>query len=118
MLHSKSSAISDLLAGSGTVLARTVEALNRVNRVLSDDNIQAFTGTLSDIHAITTEARQRKQLFADADTALTKIDNAADSITKLSDNANGMMSGDGRARCTTPPMRPSRSRTPRRRPRA
>jgi phospholipid/cholesterol/gamma-HCH transport system substrate-binding protein len=96
VLHSKSSAISDLLAGSGTVLARTVEALNRVNRVLSDDNIQAFTGTLSDIHAITTEARQRKQLFADADTALTKIDSAADSITKLSDNANGMMSGDGR----------------------
>jgi phospholipid/cholesterol/gamma-HCH transport system substrate-binding protein len=96
VLHSKSSAISDLLAGSGTVLARTVEALNRVNRVLSDDNIQQFTGTLSDIHAITTEARQRKQLFADADTALTKIDSAADSITKLSDNANGMMSGDGR----------------------
>jgi phospholipid/cholesterol/gamma-HCH transport system substrate-binding protein len=64
--------------------------------VLSDDNIKEFTGTLDDVHAITTELRQRKQLFADADTALKRIDAAADSITKLSDNANGMMSGDGR----------------------
>src|SRR5665213_3309413 len=74
ILHSKSSAFSDLLSNSGTVLASTVEALNRVNRVLSDDNIKQFSGTLDDIHAITTEARTRKQLFADADTALKKID--------------------------------------------
>jgi phospholipid/cholesterol/gamma-HCH transport system substrate-binding protein len=78
------------------VLASTVEALNRVNRVLSDDNIKQFSGTLDDIHAITTEARTRKQLFADADTALKKIDDTAASIQRLSDNANGMMSGDGR----------------------
>jgi phospholipid/cholesterol/gamma-HCH transport system substrate-binding protein len=96
VLHSKSSAFSDLLSNSGTVLASTVEALNRVNRVLSDDNIKQFSGTLDDIHAITTEARTRKQLFADADTALKKIDDTAASIQRLSDNANGMMSGDGR----------------------
>ena len=96
ILHSKSSAFSDLLSNSGTVLASTVEALNRVNRVLSDDNIKQFSGTLDDIHAITTEARTRKQLFADADTALKKIDDTAASIQRLSDNANGMMSGDGR----------------------
>jgi phospholipid/cholesterol/gamma-HCH transport system substrate-binding protein len=96
VLHSKSSAFSDLLSNSGTVLASTVEALNRVNRVLSDDNIKQFSGTLDDIHTITTALRERKQLFADADTALVKIDAAASSIQKLSDNANGMMSSDGR----------------------
>jgi phospholipid/cholesterol/gamma-HCH transport system substrate-binding protein len=96
ILHSKSSAFSDLLSNSGTVLASTVEALNRVNRVLSDDNIKQFSGTLDDIHSITTEMRARKQLFADADTALKKIDDTATSIQRLSDNANGMMSGDGR----------------------
>jgi phospholipid/cholesterol/gamma-HCH transport system substrate-binding protein len=96
VLHSKSSAFSDLLSNSGTVLASTVEALNRVNRVLSDDNIKQFSGTLDDIHAITTEVRARKQLFADADTAVKNIDTAAQSIQKLSDNANGMMNGDGR----------------------
>jgi phospholipid/cholesterol/gamma-HCH transport system substrate-binding protein len=96
VLHSKSSAFSDLLSNSGTVLASTVEALNRVNRVLSDDNIKQFSGTLEDIHSITSELRARKQLFADADTALKKIDDTATSIQRLSDNANGMMSGDGR----------------------
>ena len=96
VLHSKASAFSDLLSNSGTVLASTVEALNRVNRVLSDDNIKQFTGTLDDIHAITTAARERRQLFADSDTAFKNINTAAQSIQKLSDNANGMMSGDGR----------------------
>ena len=96
VLGSRTSAMSNLLSSGGTVLASTVEALNRVNRVLSDENIKQFNGTIDDIHAITTEARQRKALFADADTAIKNIDTAAQSIQKLSDNANGMMSGDGR----------------------
>ena len=35
-------ALSDLLEGGGTVLARTVEALDRVNKILSDKNIATF----------------------------------------------------------------------------
>jgi phospholipid/cholesterol/gamma-HCH transport system substrate-binding protein len=96
VLHSRPSAISDLLSGGGTVLARTVEALNRVNRVLSDDNIHAFSGTLQDVQAVADEARKEKRLFADADQALKNIDATASSIKSLSDNTNGMMSSDGR----------------------
>ena len=96
VLHTRSSALSDLLAGGSTVLAQTVEALNRVNRVLSDDNIKRFTNTLDDVQTVTAEIRRRKQLFADADKAITDIDATAQSIQKLSDNANGLMSGDGR----------------------
>jgi phospholipid/cholesterol/gamma-HCH transport system substrate-binding protein len=95
VIGSQSSAMSNLLANGNTVLTLTVNALNRVNRVLSDNNIQQFSGTLEDIHAITTEARNRKQLFADADKALVNIDTAAQSITKLSNNANGLVSGNG-----------------------
>ncbi len=96
VLYSRSSAISDLLAGSGTVLASTVEALNRVNRVLSDDNIKSFGATLDNIQAISAEARQRKQLFADADQAVKSIDTTAGSLQKLSDNADSLVNGDGR----------------------
>jgi phospholipid/cholesterol/gamma-HCH transport system substrate-binding protein len=96
VLYSHSSTISDLLAGGGTVLASTAEALGRVNRVLSDDNIKTFTAAIHDVQAITAEARRRKQLFADADQAIKNIDSAAQSIQKLSDNANGLVSGDGR----------------------
>jgi phospholipid/cholesterol/gamma-HCH transport system substrate-binding protein len=96
VLNSRPSAISDLLSGGGTVLAATAQALNRVNRVLSDENISSFTGTLKDIQAVAAEARRRKELFADADQAVKNIDDAAQSIKKLSDNTNGMMDTDGR----------------------
>ncbi|HEX4198301.1 MAG TPA: MlaD family protein [Caulobacteraceae bacterium] len=96
ILHSQSSAISNLLQGGGTVLVSVQEALRRVNEVLSDDNIKKISGTLDDISAITAEARKRKQLFADADQALKSIDTTAGSIQRLSDNANGLLNGDGK----------------------
>ena len=86
VLGSRTSAMSNLLSSGGTVLASTVEALNRVNRVLSDENIKQFNGTIDDIHAITTEARQRKALFADADTAIKNIDTAGASTQSTAQN--------------------------------
>ena len=38
-LRTQRSTLSDLLEGGGTVLTRTVEPMDRVNRVLSDQNI-------------------------------------------------------------------------------
>jgi phospholipid/cholesterol/gamma-HCH transport system substrate-binding protein len=96
ILHSQASALSSLLQGGGTVLVSVQEALHRVNEVLSDDNIKKISGTLDDINAITAEARKRKQLFADADQALKNFDTTASSITRLSDNANGLLNGDGK----------------------
>ena len=96
ILHSQQSAISNLLQGGGTVLVSVQEALHRVNEVLSDDNIKKISDTLDNINAITAEARKRKQLFADADTALKSIDTTAGSIQRLSDNANGLLNGDGK----------------------
>jgi phospholipid/cholesterol/gamma-HCH transport system substrate-binding protein len=96
ILQSKSSALSDLLEGSGTVLAATVDALNRVNRVLSDDNIKTLSASLHDIQAVTAEANKRKQLFADADTALKSIDETSASIKQLSDSSQQLVNGDGK----------------------
>ena len=66
LLRSQRSAISDLLEGGGTVLTRTIEALDRVNRVLSDQNIKTFSAALSDTQAVTAELRERKSIVADA----------------------------------------------------
>ena len=96
ILQSKSSALSDLLEGSGTVLAATVDALNRVNRVLSDDNIKTLTASIHDIQAVTAEARKRKQLLADADETLKSIDATSESIKKLSDSSQTLVNGDGK----------------------
>jgi phospholipid/cholesterol/gamma-HCH transport system substrate-binding protein len=96
VLHSQRSAISDLLAGGGTVLTRTIEALDRVNRVLSDQNIKTFSASLSDVQAVTAELRERKALIADAQSAIQRIDEASGELTGLMKSARQMVDGDGR----------------------
>jgi phospholipid/cholesterol/gamma-HCH transport system substrate-binding protein len=96
VIRSQRSTLSDLLEGGGTVLTRTIEALDRVNRVLSDQNIKKFSAALDDAQAITAEVRQRKAIIADAQKALQDIDAAAQQITKLTADSNDMLNGDGR----------------------
>ncbi len=96
VIKSQRSALSDLLQGGGTVLTRTIEALDRVNRVLSDENVKTFSAALSDVQAITAEARERKAIIADAQKALQNIDAAAAEITELSKSTKGLVDTDGK----------------------
>jgi len=96
IIHGQPGAFSALLSGGGTVLASAAEALSRINKILSDQNIQHFSDTLSDVKTVADRVRKEKQLFADADKSIKDIDAAADSIKQLSDNANGLLSGDGK----------------------
>ena len=95
-LRTQRSALSDLLEGGGTVLTRTVEALDRVNRVLSDQNIQTFSTALTDAQSVTAELKARKALIADAESALKNIDTAAAEIATLSKSAQGLVDTDGK----------------------
>src|SRR6185369_4983927 len=88
VLHSQRSTISDLLEGGGTVLTRTIEALDRVNRVLSDQNIKTFSASLSDVQSVTAELRERKAIIADAQSAIQRLDAAAGEIQELSHTTN------------------------------
>jgi len=97
VIRSQRSALSDLLEGGGTVLTRTIEALDRVNRVLSDQNIKTFSAMVSDSQAVTSELRQRKAIIADAQKAIQDIDAAAQQATKVTADADQMLNGDGRA---------------------
>jgi phospholipid/cholesterol/gamma-HCH transport system substrate-binding protein len=96
VLRSQRSTISDLLEGGGTVLTRTIEALDRVNRVLSDQNIKTFSATLSDAQAITAELRERRAIVADAQKALQSIDAATREIQQLAASSRGLVEEDGR----------------------
>ncbi len=96
ILKSQRSALADLLEGGGTVLTRTIEALDRVNRVLSDKNIQTFSATLSDAQAVTAEIRERKEIIADAQKLIQDLDAAtlhADGILK---STQGLVDGDAK----------------------
>ena len=96
VLQSQPSPISELLSGSGTVLAQTVDALNRVNRVLSDDNIRSFSTTLKNVEALSTELEARKGMFEQLEQALTKANAAIDEYQKLGASARQLVEGDGR----------------------
>ncbi len=96
VIRSQRSTLSDLLEGGGTVLSRTVEALDRVNKVLSDQNVKVFSAALSDTQAVTAELRERKAVIADAQKALQSIDTAAQSITALGQSGQNLVEGDGR----------------------
>ncbi len=96
VIRSQNSALSDLLQGGGTVLTRTIEALDRVNKVLSDENVKTFTAALNDVQAITAEARERKAIIADAQKALQNIDAAALEIGELSRSTKTLVDTDGK----------------------
>jgi phospholipid/cholesterol/gamma-HCH transport system substrate-binding protein len=96
VIRSQKSTLSDLIEGGGTVLQRSIEALDRVNRVLSDQNIDQVTGMLKDMHSLTTELNSRKQVIADADKALQDLDVTLQRATKLEESANGLVDGDGK----------------------
>ena len=95
-IYAKGSTISDLLAGGGTMIQKAVEALNRVNQVLSDGNIQKFNGIMGDVQSVTGELRARKQIIGDADKALVSAGQAADQIKTFAKSGQGLLDADGK----------------------
>jgi len=100
VIQSKPGALSDLLSGGGTLVARAVESLNRVNQVLSDTNIRRFSDTMDNIRDVTGELRKRKEIIADADHAIVSADAAAVQITALAKSAQGLVDTNGKQSLT------------------
>jgi phospholipid/cholesterol/gamma-HCH transport system substrate-binding protein len=96
VIRSQRSALSDLLEGGGTVLTRTIEALDRVNRVLSDQNIKTFSAALSDAQAVTAELKKRKEIIGDAQKALQDADVAIQQVAQLAKSSQDLVDTDGR----------------------
>lgn len=97
VIQSQPSPIAELLSGSGTVLAQTVDALNRINRVLSDDNIRSFSASLKNVEAITAEFEARKGMLEQLEQALTRANSAIAEYERLGVSTRELVEGDGRA---------------------
>jgi len=95
-IQAQAGGLSSLLAGGGAVMKSAADALARVNRVLSDENIQKITAVIGDVQAVTAELRERKAIIADAQHALQTADQAAARIRDLASNAQGLVNGDAR----------------------
>jgi phospholipid/cholesterol/gamma-HCH transport system substrate-binding protein len=95
VIRTQRSTLSDLLEGGGTVLTRAIEALDRVNRVLSDQNVKTFSAALADTQAVTAELRQRKELIGDLQKSIRSIDAAAQDIDAVAKSGKTLLDGDG-----------------------
>lgn len=96
VIQSQPSPIAELLSGSGTVLAQTVDALNRINRVMSDDNIRSFSSTLKNVETLSNELEARKGMFVQLEQALTKANEAVSEYQQLGADARRLVNTDGR----------------------
>lgn len=95
VIQSQPSPIAELLSGSGTVLAQTVDALNRINRVLSDDNIRSFSSSLRSVETITAEFAARKGLLEELEKALVSANAAIAEWQQLGASARRIVETDG-----------------------
>ena len=100
VIQSQPSPIAELLSGSGTVLAQTMDALNRINRVLSDDNVRSFSTSLRNVEALTTELEARKGMFEDLETALESANAAIAEYQALGADARRLINTDGQEAIT------------------
>ena len=96
VIQSQPSPIAELLSGSGTVLAQTVDALNRINRVLSDDNIRSFSTSVKNVEALTTELEARKGMLQELEQAIASANRAIQEWERLGASARQVVEGDGR----------------------
>jgi len=95
VLQSQPSPIAELLSGSGTVLAQTVDALNRINRVLSDENIRSFSVSVRNIESLSTELEARKGMFSELEQALVRANAAMAEYQALGESARRLIETDG-----------------------
>jgi len=96
VIQSQPSPIAELLSGSGTVLAQTVDALNRINRVLSDDNVRSFSTTLKNFESLSTELEARKGMLQQLEQALTRANSAVAEYEALAVSTRSIIEGDGK----------------------
>jgi phospholipid/cholesterol/gamma-HCH transport system substrate-binding protein len=96
VIRTKEGALESLLQGGGDVLTRTVEALDRINQLLSNQNIASVSATLKDVRAIADEVKSQKQILGDLDQTIKSLDQTSQHIQQLADSSNQLLNGEGK----------------------
>jgi phospholipid/cholesterol/gamma-HCH transport system substrate-binding protein len=96
VIHTKADVFSNLLAGGGDVVQRAVETLDRVNRILSDDNIKSLTQTVNNFRDVSAELSKRKAIIDDAQKTVEDADSTLVQVRELAKSSNGLVNGDGK----------------------
>ena len=90
VIHSEEGTLDRILAGSGTVLEGAYESLNRINRLLSDQNIKTFSNSLDNLEAASANLKSQ-ELLNETRQALRSATLAADSVSQLANSSNELI---------------------------
>jgi phospholipid/cholesterol/gamma-HCH transport system substrate-binding protein len=96
VIHTTADVFSNLLAGGGDVVQRAVETLDRVNRILSDDNIKSLTSTINNFRDVSAELAKRKAIIDDAQKTVQDADATLVQVKELAKSSDGLVNGDGK----------------------
>jgi phospholipid/cholesterol/gamma-HCH transport system substrate-binding protein len=110
VIRSTPSAFAGLLEGGGTVLQRTVESLDRVNTLLSDQNLQSLSRSVTDVQTLTSEIAANRAVIGetrlaiadargairDAQTALQGVDQTTSEVIELVESSQNLVNGDAK----------------------
>lgn len=93
-IRSRPSPFAGLLAGGGTILERTVEALENANNLIGPANARLLSATLVNVESITGDLAARDALLDDVQATVVSADRAATQIAGLAADARGLVQGD------------------------
>jgi len=96
VIPSKGNALSSLLQGGGQLIQKAADALDRVNRVLSDRTIANTERTFQDVRVTADKLAENREMFDRANSALAKLDLAATDIQGAARSVRTIANGDGR----------------------
>jgi phospholipid/cholesterol/gamma-HCH transport system substrate-binding protein len=96
VIHTRTDALTSLLAGGGGIVQKAGETLDRVNQVLSDQNIKTIGDSLTNIKTVTGELAKRKAIIADAEKTIQDADAAVNQVNDLAKSGDNLINGDGK----------------------
>ncbi|HEY1415939.1 MAG TPA: MlaD family protein [Caulobacteraceae bacterium] len=96
IIQTRTDAFSSLLAGGGGIVLKVGETLDRVNQVLSDQNIQTIGASLKDVKSVTDELAKRKAIIGDAQKTVQDADAAVNQFKDLAKSGDNLLNGDGK----------------------
>lgn len=93
-IPSKQPQLEGLFSSSADVVNSANQAITRINKVLSEENIAAFTQTLANVRDISSQLAKEKDLGKDLASALQSVDSAAKALQTFSDKGSALLDGD------------------------
>src|SRR5581483_5580879 len=96
VIQAKPGTISSLLAGGGTVMQAALDTLQRIDKVLSEQNIQKVSAIRADVQAVTAELRERKTIIADAQRTIQDADAAVLQIKSFAKSGQSLVDSNAK----------------------